>query len=37
MTVKFTNVTLEHKSGVNLADESRVIMNMLNELAKSIS
>lgn len=37
VTVKFTNVTLEHKSGVKMADESLVIMKMLNEAAKSIS
>lgn len=37
VTVKLTNVTLEHKSGVNLADESLVIINMVNPYEKSIS
>ena len=37
VTVKLTNVTLEQRSGVNLAEESLVIMNILKELEKSIS
>lgn len=37
VTVKLTKVTLEHRSGVNLAEESLVIMNIKKLSAKSIS
>ena len=37
MTVKFTKVTREQISGVNLAVESLVIMNMEKFCEKSIS
>jgi len=30
-------VTLEHRSGVNLAEELRVIINIMKDEAKSIS
>lgn len=37
VTVKLTKVTREQRSGVKLALESLVIMNILNVGAKSIS